>query len=122
MSDSTGFSGSTTNSGGIYISNELFSQENNAVATAAANGNGHVCTDPDEHGPQGNGNGYGHNKGETAQALSEAEDVPPFTPGIVNKNRVYSSVVIDILSEGGWIPEGNDSSKHIKGHYRLSHK
>lgn len=117
MSDSTGFSGSTTNSGGIYISNELFSQENNAVATAAANGNGHVCTDPDEHGPQGNGNGYGHNKGETAQALSEAEDVPPFTPGIVNKNRVYSSVVIDILSEGGWIPEGNDSSKHIKGHY-----
>ena len=126
MADFTNdFLGSETNSGDSFTANPIAAQD--VYSAAASNGNngngngnnakGHVCTDPDEHGPQGNGNGYGHNKGETAQALSEAEDVPPFTPGIVNKNRVYSSVVIDILSEGGWIPEGNDNSKHTNNSY-----
>lgn len=111
---------SGTNSGDAFTSNDLFSQENNAVATSVANGNGngkgHVCTDPDEHGPQGNGNGYGHNKGDYGIDATSAvqSDAKPYDESEVSKKSIGSTLSVSFY-EGGWLPEGNNNSKHVGG-------
>ena len=83
------------------------------IAPMAANG--HICTDPDEHGPQGNGNGYGHDKGTTETQLTDLEppsDTKPY--GGTIKKKLTSTIKIDIDE---WIPEDLDSAKHTTENY-----
>ncbi|MBD5417249.1 MAG: hypothetical protein HDR50_06240 [Desulfovibrio sp.] len=75
---------------------------------AGASTGGHVCTDP-SHGQHGNGNGYGHNHGGDATSPEGSVDYG----GKVNKQEISSSVHFNY----GWLPEGNDNAKHVKGGY-----
>ena len=79
------------------------------IAPMAANG--HICTDPDEHGPQGNGNGYGHDKGDVEllqNVIPPSSTTKPYGGNV--KKRVYSHVVFNVDE---WVPEDlNDARGH----------
>lgn len=90
------------------IVNDADVQPDESQPTVLASAKGHVCTDPDAHGPQGGGHGYGHG--------GEQVDPPSDTPiygGKVEKKKIASQINVEM----GWMPEDNDNSKHTDGDY-----
>lgn len=89
------------------------------IAPMAANE--HICTDPDEHGPQGNGNGYGHDKGtnQATEALEEdwPSETPPYDIKVTSPRGITSKAYVNLDEGMSWIPESNNNHKHIKGDY-----
>ncbi|MDE7065610.1 MAG: hypothetical protein K2O70_09115, partial [Desulfovibrionaceae bacterium] len=114
---------------------ETSSPENPLVSPQAAmaasngkgngNGKGHVCTDPDEHGPQGNGNGYGHTQGtspvEAARIIPDVDVELSWTPSTSKPYDENQRIPGMISSAGtlwaGWLPEDNDNKQHTEGDY-----
>lgn len=90
-----------------HILNDAGVQPDESQPTLMAAKSGHVCTDPDAHGPQGGGNGYGHGGGHA--------DPPSDTP--IYGGKVKKTIASEIQVEIGWMPEGNDNSKHTEGGY-----